>query len=137
MMRHTLLGPSQSRRIQKLYDWFQSYGDLWWKSYIQEGLLLTGIHWLVFTESAHWTNSVSESRWLSVICLSGSSDAATPLPHTNTTTTTTTTTTRAAERWIWWDCVPSQFEILAATFGQPAKIAADNKWLPAKISCQK
>ena len=24
---------------------------------------------------------------------------------------------RAPERWEWWECVPSQFEILAATFG--------------------
>ena len=44
---------------------------------------------------------------------------------------------RAAERWVWWDHGPSQFEIFAVTFGQPAKIAADNKWLPAKISYQK
>ena len=39
---------------------------------------------------------------------------------------------RAAERWVWWDRGPSQIEILAATFGKLAKIAADNKWLPAK-----
>ena len=30
---------------------------------------------------------------------------------------TTYSSTRAPERWERWDCVPSQFEILAATFG--------------------
>ena len=41
---------------------------------------------------------------------------------------------RAPERWDRWEHGPSQFEILAATFGYPAKITVDNKWLPVKNS---
>ena len=32
---------------------------------------------------------------------------------------------RAPERWERWERVPSQFDILAATFGQPAAIASE------------
>ena len=32
---------------------------------------------------------------------------------------------RAPERWERWERVPSQFEILEATFGKPAEIASE------------
>ena len=32
---------------------------------------------------------------------------------------------RAPERWEQWECVPSQFEIWAATFGKPVEIASE------------
>ena len=49
-------------------------------------------------------------------------------------------TTRAPERWERWECVPSQFEILAATFGQPAAIASEisvhqPKWATGNGGC--
>ena len=46
-------------------------------------------------------------------------------------------TGRDPERWVLWDCGPSQFYVLAATFAYPARIAADSKWLRDKVSYQK
>ena len=47
-------------------------------------------------------------------------DLINPLRHLSDTTMVPG---RAPERWERWECVPSQFVILAATFGQPAEIA--------------
>ena len=44
---------------------------------------------------------------------------------------------RASQKWDWWNCGPSQYENLAVTFASPAKIAADYRWLPVKISYHK